>query len=182
MWSTVFGRDFACSMSSQAPESGPGPSRAHGLASLAIRDAGNGSSSNGSNDTPARPRKRPRRPETWTRNVAKAKRAKGEVYVSPTTGSVVPARQTGPPCNCKSEMLREVLGCRGGSNKRFQCPCMEKKNLQDAYLFGLIKATAVKRRRVRRQSSGRQRKATYTYHVSGKTIFNNSALDNALFC
>ena len=92
-------------MSSQAPESEPGPSggpsRAHRLASLAIRDAGNGSSSNGSSDTPSRPRKRPRRPETWARNVAKAKRAKGEVYVSPTTGSVVPARRTGPPCNCK---------------------------------------------------------------------------------
>ena len=70
-------------MSSQAPESEPGPSRgpsrAHRLASLVIHDTGNGSSSNCSSDTPARPYKQPIRPEIWARNVAKAKKAKGEV-------------------------------------------------------------------------------------------------------
>ena len=82
-----------------------GPSHAHypalhQLASAAVQDAGN-RSSNGSSNTPARPKKRPRHQETWKKNMAKTKRAKGEAYALPASGKVVPARQTGRPCGCK---------------------------------------------------------------------------------
>ena len=56
------------------PSSSSGPGlRCHVATSLAIREAGNGST-NGSSDTPGRPKKRKRRPETWKKNVAKVKR------------------------------------------------------------------------------------------------------------
>ena len=33
--------------------------------------------------------------------MAKVKRTRGEVYISPSTGKEVEARKTGPPCRCK---------------------------------------------------------------------------------
>ena len=87
------------SLPGPSSSSGPG-SRCHVATSLAIREAGNGST-NGSSDTPARPKKRKRKPETWKKNVAKVKRVRGEVYISPSTGKEVEARKTGPPCRCK---------------------------------------------------------------------------------
>ena len=75
--------------------------RVHALASVAVAKASGGSSTNGSSDTPKRPRKHVRRPcQKREKNAAKAKRAKGEEYVSPTTGKFVPARKTGPACCC----------------------------------------------------------------------------------
>jgi hypothetical protein len=70
------------------------------VTSFAIQEAGGESTSNGNSDTPKRPKKRPRRPEHWEKNVAKAKRAKGEAYISPSTGKEVPARETRPACKC----------------------------------------------------------------------------------
>ena len=72
----------------------------HAVTSSALEAAGGGeSTSNGSSDTPKRPRKRPRRPENWKKNVAKAKRAKGEAYVSPSTGKHV---KLGQPANANA--------------------------------------------------------------------------------
>ena len=78
------------------PSDGPGPSgippeHVAELVGKAVQAAGNGSSTNGSSDIPARLRKKPRRPETWKRSVAKTKRARGEAYVSPSTGKFVAA-------------------------------------------------------------------------------------------
>ena len=74
----------------------------HAVTSSTIATAGGGeSTSNGSDNTPKRPRKRPRHSEGWKGNVAKAKSAKGEAYVSPTTGKMVAARESGPACQCK---------------------------------------------------------------------------------
>ena len=87
-------------------EARPGPSGVsiHATVAVTIRCTGNGHSSNGSSsDTPKRPRKRPRRPETWKCEVAKSTRARGEEYVSPATGKTVSARTTGPPCTCKQK-------------------------------------------------------------------------------
>ena len=72
---------------------------------LTVDLAGNGHSTNGSSGstTPARSHKRPRRPEQWKKNVAKFKRARGEKYVSPSSGKTVPARILGQPCNCKKK-------------------------------------------------------------------------------
>ena len=137
-----------------------GPSRArhpavHRLASAAVQDAGNGSS-NGSSDTPARPKKRPRRPETWKKNVAKTKRAKGEAYVSPASGKLVPARQTGPPCGCKRYRCFEQFSFQEKETLLEDFYRLGDKQLQDAHLFGLVHPGEVRQRRPRR-SSGRTR-------------------------
>jgi len=75
----------------EAVNVGAGPSdlSIHASVHIAVDLAGNGHSTNGT-ETP----KRPRRPEKW-KNVVKSRRAKGEPYVSPSTGKTVPARSTG---------------------------------------------------------------------------------------
>ena len=142
------------------------PPTGHDVAYTAIMEAGGGQSSNGgsSNGTPFRPRKRPRRPETWKRNVAKWKRVKGEEYVSPTTGIVVPARKTGPLCKCKKKCY-ELFSNDEKTEIIKAFNSLSNKELQDAHLFGLISSTEVKRRRPR-GDSGKTRRATYIYHVS----------------
>ena len=142
----------------------PGPSglssglSIHATVALTIVCARNGRSSNGSSDTPQQPRKRPRRPETWKRAAAKAKRARGEEYVSPSTGKTVTARKTGPPCSCKQKCFdRFTLGERADVVRSFY-----DLDDKDLHLFGL---NAVKRRRPR--AGGKTPKlATYTYTVS----------------
>lgn len=123
--------------SQQGPSQGPASeSHCHIVASRAIREAGNGST-NGSSDTPSRPRRRKRRPEAWKKNQAKAKHARGEAYVSPSTGKAVEARKTGPPCRCKRKCFDQFSGEEmDGILKDFYDT--GDKQLQDAYLFGLI--------------------------------------------
>lgn len=136
----------------------------HAVTSSAIAAAGGGESTNGSSDTPRRPRKRPRRPENWRKNVAKAKRAKGEAYVSPTSGKLVPARKTGPACKCKRKCYEFFSDAeRDDLLKRFYG--LANKEVQDAYLFGLISSKFIKRKRPR-TSTGITRRASYCYHVS----------------
>ena len=66
--------------------------------------------------------KRVRRAESWKRNVAKVKRAKGEEYISPSTG-VVPSRKTRPSCRkchrCFDQFSEEE---RSGIIKTFKIP------------------------------------------------------------
>ena len=147
--------------------SAPDP-RCHVATSAAIREAGNGSATNGSSDTPARPRKRLRKPETWKKNVAKVKRARGEAYVSPCSGREIEARKTGPPCQCKRHCFDQfTVEERESIINDFYA--LGDKQLQDAHLFGLISSHEVKRKRPRRRSvSARKkaRKASYTYRVS----------------
>ena len=69
-----------------------------------------------SSSMPIRPHKRLRKPELWKRNVAKAKRAKGEAYVSHSTGQVVEAAHPGPPCSCKRRCFSQVHGGREKDN------------------------------------------------------------------
>ena len=87
-----------------ASSNAPGPSglNVHATVSIAIHLTGNGTSTNGSSDTP-RSRKRARKPEQWKRNVAKHKRTQGEEYVSPLTGKIVHHVHTGPPCKCRKK-------------------------------------------------------------------------------
>ena len=156
-------------MSNTSLEAVPGPSRAMRVHQLASTAGKNGTSSNGSSDTPLRPRKRLRRPETWKKVAAKAKRARGEEYVSPSTGKVVAARRTGPSCRCKRKRCFDLFTEeeREGLIRDFNA--LGDKQLQDAHLFGLIKGVEVKKRRPRAcriSSSKTPRRATYTYHVS----------------
>ena len=124
------------------------------------------SAENGSTDTPRRPRKRPRKPETWTRAIAKAKRAKGEEYTSPSTGKTVLARTTGPDCKCKRRCFERISEDeRASILKEFYQ--LANKDLQVAHLFGLIQSNPVKRRRPREAAMTRAvRHAAYTYSVS----------------
>ena len=147
-------------------DSVPGPSGLclHASVSVTVSLAGNGSSSNGSSDTPKRPKKRPRNPESWKRNAAKAKRAKGEEHTSPSSEKTIPARSTGPPCTCKKRCFelisddekRQLMEAFNG---------LANKDLQDAHLFGLIVSKKIKRRRPRGASARSARRASYTYHV-----------------
>ena len=135
-------------------------------------EAGGGHSSNGTGSsgsvTPFRPRKRQRRPETCKRNVAKAKRAKGEEYISPSTGRVVPARTTGSPCKCKRKCYEQFTDDQK-SNILQQFNALANKELQDAHLYGLISSSEVQRRRPR-GDSGKARRATFNYHVSAPSL------------
>lgn len=154
-------------VSSTVPDCLPGPSGVHMVQFAAINETGGGHSTNGSrNGTPSRPRKCPRRPETWKRTVAKCKRAKGEEYISPVTGNLMPARTTGTLCKCKKKCYELFSdGQKGDIIKEFNA--LADKQLQDAHLFGLITSSEVKRRRPRRiAEEARTRRAVYTYHVS----------------
>ena len=134
---------------------------------LTVQLTGNGESTSTSSDTPRRPRKRPRRPESWKKTVAKTKRAKGEEYVSPTTSKTVPARVTGPDCRCRRKCFQRIQeGERASILTAFYQ--LGNKNLQDAHLFGLIRSNPVKRRRPRGARGGRDasHRAVYAYSVS----------------
>lgn len=67
-------------MTSQAGRSGVS---VHASLSLAVSVTGNGSSTNGSSPNPQSPKKRPRRPEVWKRNVAKLKDKKARSTFHP---------------------------------------------------------------------------------------------------
>ena len=152
---------------------GAGPSglSIHTVVSVTVDFAGNGHSTNGSNNntTPIRSRKRPRRPETWKKNMAKSKRAKGEEYVSPSTGKTVPARTLGEPCKCKNQCY-DLFTQEEKSSLLESFNRLANKELQDSHLFGLIKSKPVQRRRPRTGQGTKQRKATYTYQVNNFTI------------
>ena len=81
-------------------------------------------------------------PETWKKNVAKMKRAKGEEYVSPASGKLVPSRKTGRPCGCKHYRCFNLLKKRKLSSKILIS--WVDKEPQDAHLFGLIHPGDVK--------------------------------------
>ena len=148
-----------------ASQAGPSGLCIEASVAITVRSAGNGSSTNGSSETPVRPRKRPRRPETWKRSVAKCKRAKGDEYTSPATGKTVLARATGPDCLCKRRCFRSISEKERASifEAFYQ---LADKNLQDSHLFGLIQSSPVKRQRPRGTARTRVRRATYTYSVS----------------
>ena len=147
-------------------EAGPSHVSIHTTVAVTVRETGNGSSTNGSSgsETPKRPRKRPRRPETWARNQARAKRAKGEQYQSPSTGKVVHARKVGVACKCKRACFNLFTASERSSvfDSFYK---LGNKELQDAHLFGLITSQEVKRRRPR-QGTGTRRQTHYNYSLS----------------
>ena len=147
------------------PRPGPSGLSIHATIALTVQCTGNGQSTNGSSsDTPFCPRKRPRRPHTWKRAVAKAKRARGEEYVSPSTGETVSARKTGPPCNCRLKCFQR-FSHREKAEVLQSFYALANEDLQDAHLFGLIRPSCIKRRRPRGGVKS-PRQATYTYTVS----------------
>lgn len=131
------------------PRTVPSGLSIHATVALTIQSTGNGYSTNGgSSNTPKRPRKRARRLETWKRAIAKAKRARGEEYVYPSTGKTVMARQTGPACKCRLNCF-ECFTESERANILQSFYKLENKDVQDAHLFGLISTNPVKRHRPR---------------------------------
>ena len=116
---------------------GPSGMCIHATVQLAINLAGNGHSTNASScsQMPARLKNRPCRPKQWVSNAARAKRGKGEAYVSPSTGKLVLARSTGKNCNCGRN-------CFSLYSEQEKAAVIESfnvlltKELQDAHLFG----------------------------------------------
>ena len=128
--------------------------------------------SSSSSATPLRPRKRKRRLETWKRNVAKVKRAKGEECISPTTGKVIEGAKQGPPCTCQRKCFERFSEAE--LSRIFTCFWeLGDKNVQDAYLHGLIRVKKVERRRPRR-SHCKDRKCNIC--LCGKLVSSSSCL------
>jgi hypothetical protein len=76
---------------------------------VAVAEAGGGSSTNGtSSDTPFRPKKRVRQPDTWKKTVAKVKRARGEEYVSPGTGKWSRCGRRAQPVNARGSAVKHL--------------------------------------------------------------------------
>ena len=144
----------------------PGPSGLTTVA-LTIQCTGNGHSTNGSSsDTTKCPRKRTQRPEAWKRAVANSKRARGEEYVSLSTGKMVAARTTGPPCSCRLKYF-ECFNQREKANVLQSFYQLGNKELQDAQLFGLIHPSS--------RWWAEESKASYL-HLHGKCISIRSSL------
>ena len=91
MTSKYDGKGTSVSVTSTS-KPGPSSTSVHTAVSVVINLAGNGHSTNGSagSEMPKRSQKRVRRPDSWKRNIAKAKRAKGEEYTSPFSERCMP--------------------------------------------------------------------------------------------
>ena len=123
-----------------------------------------GASSSSSTSTPIRPRKRKARPETWKKAEAKTKRSRGESYISPATEKIVESAKQGPPCSCKKKCFEKFTPDE--LSKIFRCFWeLGDKNVQDAYLHGLIRVRKVQRHRKRKEDAT-QRSVSYVYVVS----------------
>ena len=116
--------------------------------------------SSSSSTTPLRPRKRKMCPDAWKKNLAKAKCARGEEYVSSSSGKKVEAAKQGPPCLCKQKCFEKFKETE--LLRIFTCFWqLEDKNIQDAYLDGLRK---IERHRPQR-SHYTPRSVTFVYVV-----------------
>ena len=89
-------------------------------------------------------------------------RAKGEAYVSQSTGQVVEAAKPGPPCSCKRRCFSKFT-----EEERKSCFWgLGGKSMQDAYFHGLIRVRKVAHRRPRAaQSSRSPRETSFVYVV-----------------
>lgn len=108
-------------------------------------------------------KKRVRNQNAWKRNVAKRKRAEGKKYTN-RKGNTVAAKTMGQPCSCRKKCFDS--GRQNQYAKVFQeFNELGNKEKQDAYLCGLIRQNAVKRRR---SASGNEvRKFQNKYFIRG---------------
>ena len=122
-------------------------------------------SSSSTSGTPKITRKRKRNPDLWKKSVAKAKRARGETYLSSTTGKEVAAVCQGGPCSCKKLCYSKFTD---DERQRIFTLFWElgDKSIQDAYLHGLIRVRKIARRRARKSAEVKSRSASFIYVVS----------------
>lgn len=114
--------------------------------------------------TPQPGKKRLQRKVLWKKNIRKLKRAEGKSYVN-TAGSVVAQKTLGENCNCPRKCFDKIgEGCQVIFTEFYK---LSSKNLQDSYLYGLMKRRAVERKRPR--TGDRQSKvSSYVYLVISK--------------
>lgn len=114
-----------------------------------------------SHRTPQTGKKRLQRKVLWKKNVRKLKRTEGKIYVN-TAGSEVAEKTLGENCNCTRKCFDKIG--EGAEVIFTEFYKLSSKNLQDSYLYGLIKRAPVERRRPR--AGCRQSKvSSYVYSV-----------------
>ena len=111
-----------------------------------------------------RGRRRSRKPETWVREVAKAKRNLGQAYHSPYTGDDVRARVLGTPCRdgCFAKVGQDqvkAIFARFWALGNFEA--------QTNYIIGRVKPKAIKRKRTANVVSRRSTTNQYSVHYQG---------------
>lgn len=113
-------------------------------------------------NTPQKGRKRLVRKALWKRTIQKSKRVQGEPYVN-VAGTHKPGKQIGNNCNCKLRCFDDIgqEGCTEIFHNFFR---MSTKNLQDAYLYGLLTKIEVQRQRPR-SGDGQRKTSTFVYKV-----------------
>lgn len=118
-------------------------------------------------------RKRLQRKLLWQRTVNKMKRTEGKTYIN-TAGSAVAEKTQGERCNCAKRCFEKIGdGCETIFTEFYKLP---SKNLQDSYLYGLMKKKVIERRRPRMDN--RQPKAsTFVYWVSKNIFFYQKTLN-----
>lgn len=115
--------------------------------------------------TPVKKKKGIRRPETYSYEVQKNKRLRGEAYISIRTGVTVPAKSNNINCVCS---------CKHKCTERLSLDekehCLKtlldgrSKNEQDTYLMGLIDRISPLRRRSKSEAP-LKRDSIFVYHV-----------------
>ena len=125
--------------------------RVHALASVAVAKAGGGSSTNGSSDTPKRPRKHVRRPETWKKMQQKLKRPKGKNMCHPPLVYLSQPERPDPSAVVCAESAMTLY--RGRKERHpTAVQLFSQQGATRCILFGLISSQPVKRRRPRGES------------------------------
>lgn len=98
----------------------------------------------------------------WKRTIQKTKRVQGEPYVN-VAGIEKPGQQIGNNCNCKLRCFDDIgrEGCTAIFRNFYS---ISSKNLQDAYLYGLITRIEVQRQRSR-SGDGQSKTSSFVYKV-----------------
>lgn len=120
-------------------------------------------------DTPQTGKKRLTRRALWKRTIQKNKRIKGVPYVN-VIGIRKAGRKMGNNCNCKLKCFDDIgnPGCTDIFRNFYE---MSSKDLQDAYLYGLITKTVVQRQRPR-SGDGRGKNSSFIYKVIHNILFS----------
>ncbi|XP_046677404.1 uncharacterized protein LOC124365466 [Homalodisca vitripennis] len=109
-------------------------------------------------------RKRVKRESEWKRNTKRVSRCKGLEYED-YKGRIVPAKTTGPPCNCKRFKCFDGLTELDQINILQRLLDLPSKNDQDLYIQNLIEIHDVKKRRPRKGEDARNVDKMYTYFL-----------------
>ncbi|XP_076058391.1 uncharacterized protein LOC143035331 isoform X3 [Oratosquilla oratoria] len=121
-------------------------------------------------------RKRSRNEEKWEKTKAKYARNKGEAYTSYTTKQQVAARAVGPACKCGCfdkvgmDSINELF------NKFWE---MGDFNHQNAYISKMVTSMEVKRCRVKRDRTSRQKRRIVYKVINNNTV--HSICRNAFY-